>query len=134
VDVIVSVPKERLGEFYSMLATFFRTLPSVKRERGSASAVDVDEYVEGVDEPLRGRYAPFYEDLVTIEGDALHMTFGQIEQVLGGKLSPSARKPRPAWGNSMSSLLGRVSLAAGWRLAWIDMEVEHVRFKRDIGA
>lgn len=129
--VTVSVPRERLSEFYALLSQFF----SVENPEGPIAATPAvaPGPTAGRDQerPITGRYAPFYRYLLAAPTDFLELTFEQIEGLLGTKLPPSARVHRPAWANSYGSLLGRVWLSAGWRLAAIDMRKEVVRFERE---
>lgn len=124
----MSVPRERLSEFYALLSKFFAS------DAHHDVAVEVAPGIAGDRapelEPVTGRYAPLYRHLLSAPGEELVMTFAEIEDVLGGKLPPSARKHRPCWANSQVSLLGRVWLRAGWRVAAIDIPTEEVRFVR----
>jgi hypothetical protein len=129
--VTVSVPRERLGEFYALLSHFFgaeatKTAAEEIVTRPGGAAVEAEPEQVAV----TGRYAPLYRHLLAETGADLVMTFAQIEEVLGGRLPPSARKHRPCWANSQASLLGRVWLRAGWRLAAIDLQGEVARFER----
>ncbi len=59
------------------------------------------------------------------------MTFGQIEQVIGATLPPSAHKHRPWWSNnSKNSVLTRVWLEAGFKSEQVNMESQKLVFRR----
>jgi len=129
--VTVSVPRERLGEFYALLSEFFGS----KAEAGAApeSRCQPQDAAGDAAPPqaaVTGRYAPLFRYFLNAPGEELVLSFAQMEDALGGKLPPSARKHRPCWANSQVSLLGRVWLRAGWRLATIDLEREVARFER----
>jgi len=130
--VTVSVPRERLGEFYALLSQFFGS----KAEEGAQTeaAGSQPQRIAGEagppQETVTGKYAPLFRFFLNAPGEELVMSFSQMEDALGGKLPPSARKHRPCWANSQVSLLGRVWLRAGWRLAEIDLEDEVASFER----
>lgn len=129
--VTVSVPRERLGEFYALLSQFFGPQaeggaapePGSQPQRAASEAAPSQEAVTG-------KYAPLFRYFLNAPGEELVLSFAQMEDALGGKLPPSARKHRPCWANSQVSLLGRVWLRAGWRLTAIDLEDEVARFER----
>lgn len=129
--VTVSVPRERLGEFYALLSQFFGSKAEVgaASESGSQSQGAAGEAAPP-QAAVTGRYAPLFRYFLNAPGEELVLSFAQMEDALGGKLPPSARKHRPCWANSQVSLLGRVWLRAGWRLTAIDLEDEVARFKR----
>ncbi len=129
--VTVSVPRERLGEFYALLSQFFGS----KAEGGAApESGSQPQRAAGEAAPAQaavsGKYAPLFRYFLNAPGEELVLSFAQMEDALGGKLPPSARKHRPCWANSQVSLLGRVWLRAGWRLATIDLEREVALFER----
>lgn len=131
-SVTVTIPKERLSEFYALMSEFFckdrQPAPSSRASQpdqpptSSSAAAGTDG--------VTGKYAPLFRYFKAAPGRELELTFSEMEQALGGKLPPSARKHRPCWANSQVSLLGRVWLRAGWRLTDIDMQREEVRFER----
>lgn len=129
--VTVSVPRERLGEFYALLSEFFgsKAEVGVASESGSQPKRATGEAALPR-EAVTGRYAPLFRFFLNAPGEELVLSFAQMEDALGGKLPPSARKHRPCWANSQVSLLGRVWLRAGWRLTAIDVEDEVARFER----
>lgn len=129
--VTVSVPRERLGEFYALLSQFFGSkdaggAESVSANRPSSIAGEAAPPQEAV----TGKYAPLFRFFLNAPGEELVLSFAQMEDALGGKLPPSARKHRPCWANSQVSLLGRVWLRAGWQLTAIDLVDEVARFER----
>ena len=60
-------------------------------------------------------------------------SFGQLENVLGRELPPSARKYRPWWENEYSSEShshAQAWMQAGWKVDAVDLKEEWVRFVR----
>ena len=49
--------------------------------------------------PRSSKYAPLRDYLAERSEPVLHMTFAEVERVLGGNLPDSARKYRPWWAN-----------------------------------
>lgn len=101
VDVTVSVPRERLGEFYALLGRFFGSTESAE----DASTISSDAPAGQVASAptlgrVTGRYAPLYEHLRHVQGDRPEMSFGEVERVLGQELPASSRKYRENWANS----------------------------------
>lgn len=129
--ITVSVPRERLGEFYALLSQFFgpQAEGGAAPEQGSQPQRAASEAAPA-QEAVTGKYAPLFRYFLNAPGEELVLSFAQMEDALGGKLPPSARKHRPCWANSQVSLLGRVWLRAGWRLAGIDLEDEVAHFER----
>lgn len=125
----VSVPRERLDEFYSLLSQFFRSKvqKAAAPESGNRALGTAGEAAP-LHVAVTGRYAPPQRFFEASEG-TLDTVFEQIDDTLGSHL-PSARKHRPCWANSQVSLLGRIWLQAGWRLAALDMQNQEVRFER----
>jgi hypothetical protein len=57
------------------------------------------------------------------------MTFGEIEDILGDTLAPSARKHLPYWYSPQNSL-GKAIAAAGFKARGVRTETETVEFVR----
>lgn len=76
---------------------------------------------------LNSRYAPLGRHLETVFGDAITMSFSEIEEVLGFPLPPSARKHGPWWSNGASNA---VWVAAGWKSEGRDMGAQSITFRR----
>ena len=79
----------------------------------------------------RGKYAPLYEYLMGLEVSECHMTFAQLEQVLGFSLPNSARVHRPWWANQGEKGGHSHALAwevAGWMTTQVDMAGETLKF------
>jgi len=134
VEIEVSVPKERLGEFYALLSRFFES-PGVEDSVEDSEVQPVDAGARAgrasTAKQVTGRYAPLYAHLLRTPGGALEMSFSEIERVLGGALPPSTRKHRPCWANSQGNYFGQSWLYAGWKVDKVDLQNERVAFKRD---
>jgi hypothetical protein len=84
---------------------------------------------------LRGRtsaYHPLHIHLLTRTEDVVHMTFGEIERILGKALPPSARRYRPWWANEMEGTHShaRSWLDAGRKTQNVDLNAGTVEFRR----
>lgn len=104
------------------------TLPTIDADV-SASHVTVDEQTM----PAEGRYGKLADWLFSLADDQNHiqLSFGQIEQLIGGKLPISARENRSWWIND--STRGPQSdqwLKAGWRTNEVDLQHGLVTFMR----
>jgi len=61
------------------------------------------------------------------------LSFGEIEQIIGDKLPPSAHNHREWWSNHAGShVQARAWLEAGWEVESVDQEVQTVRFRRKV--
>ena len=60
----------------------------------------------------------------------LHLTFAQIEEVLGRRLPPSARQHRAWWGNDRRQVQGRGWLGISWKTRRVNIQKEEVVFWR----
>jgi hypothetical protein len=64
-------------------------------------------------------------------GDAVPMTFGEIEKVVGAKLPASAHKHRPWWSNNPdNSVMTKVWLDAGFQSEQVDIAARKLVFRR----
>jgi len=78
-----------------------------------------------------GRYDPLTEFLRKKRADRIEMTFSQIEDVIGGKLPPSAVFYRSWWSNNPSnSVMTKAWRDAGFRSEQVDMAAGTVVFSR----
>ncbi len=67
------------------------------------------------------------------EKDMLQMTFQEVEDVIFGKLPPSAWKYRAWWSNNGNNTAARHGwLKAGWETARVDMEKQELLFIRKV--
>ena len=83
----------------------------------------------------RSKYEPLEGYLRQSGRHELPMSFAEIEQVIGVKLPPSARKHRPWWSNNYTnSVITHAWLNAGYKTARVDMDAEQLVFvkNRDI--
>jgi hypothetical protein len=61
------------------------------------------------------------------------LSFGEIEQIIGGKLPPSSHNHREWWSNHAGShVQARAWLEAGWEVESVDQEAQTVRFRRKV--
>ena len=79
------------------------------------------------------RYAPLALFLQSLpaEQDKVEMTFGQIEQLIGGDLPKISRVHRSWWANNTTSHVQSLQwLGAGWRVSAVNMSRGRVTFTR----
>lgn len=78
------------------------------------------------------KYKPLQEHLQKSTIDYVRLSFKDIEQVLGFKLPPSARKFQAWWANEVAPRSGqqRSWLDAGWNTQQLDLSKEEVTFVR----
>ena len=84
----------------------------------------------------RGKYAPLYRHLQTLEGREWRTSFAELETVLGFNLPDSAWIHRPWWANQGQSGGHSHSQAwqmAGWKTAEVRLDDETLVFLRDDG-
>ncbi|MEV4638084.1 hypothetical protein AB0J80_12105 [Actinoplanes sp. NPDC049548] len=83
----------------------------------------------GVEVEPAGKYQPLTEYLLALDVGSVSMTFGEIEDVIGELLAPSARKHLPYWYSSQNSL-GKAIATAGFKARGVRTEAETVEFIR----
>lgn len=90
-----------------------------KRVRGAGAHVVRPAVQRG----RRSKYAPVVEYLQGVRSDRVDLTYGQIEEMVGEPLPPSAHNHRAVWSNSDQNPwpLMRHVLDAGWRVESIQM-------------
>lgn len=77
------------------------------------------------------KYAPLQTYLQAQAGDSIPLSFAAIEDIIGAKLPPSARKHRPWWSNNPgNSVITKAWLGAGYRSEQVDMQRERLVFRR----
>ena len=76
------------------------------------------------------KYQPLADYLVNCGHDNVTLTFSQIEDILGFKLSPSARKHRPNWANNSVEALSWGWMPVGYESYGIDMKNEIAHFRK----
>ncbi|QLQ39644.1 PIN-like domain-containing protein [Micromonospora robiginosa] len=81
------------------------------------------------DAETSGKYQPLADYLAALDIEATSMTFGEIEDILGDTLAPSARKHLPYWYSSQNSLCRAVA-AAGFKARGVRTDSEVVEFVR----
>ena len=79
------------------------------------------------------KYAPLQMRLMAVSPSEGYETlsFGEIEQIIGDKLPPSAHDHRAWWSNRAGShVQARAWLEAGWEVESVDQGAQTVRFRR----
>lgn len=74
------------------------------------------------------KYRKFTDYLIASGESEIHLSFVQVEDILGFKLAPCARNHRANWANTTTISLPRSWLAAGYKTYNVDMENESVTF------
>lgn len=76
------------------------------------------------------KYSALGDYLKHQRGDAVPMTFGEIEKITGSKL-PASSRYRAWWSNNdFNSVLTKVWLQAGFRSEQVDMKARRLVFRR----
>lgn len=110
--------------------------PPIIEVQISTSSSDEDEIIP-IDEELIAKdsmYAPLavYLQEQPFEVDRLQKTFEEIEHILGTKLPDSSREHRSWWANdSVGHVQSQQWLAAGWRVAGVNMTEGMITFSRN---
>jgi len=78
------------------------------------------------------RYDPLRRYLAGRSEPVVHLSFAEIERIIGGPLPPSARRHRPWWANERSGSHVHASawMGAGRRTANVDLNADTVDFAR----
>lgn len=77
------------------------------------------------------KYAPLQNYLVTQAADELHVTFSDVEKIIGKKLPASAFKYREWWANDAKGHVhAKAWLEAGFQTVRVNMEERKLTFKR----
>jgi hypothetical protein len=78
------------------------------------------------------RYDPLKRYLAERTDPVIHLSFGEIERIIGGPLPASARRHRPWWANERSGSHVHASawMAAGRRTTNVDLNAAVVDFIR----
>ena len=78
------------------------------------------------------RYDPLKRYLAERTDPVIHLSFGEIERIIGGPLPASARRYRPWWANERSGSHVHASawMAAGRRTTNVDLNAAAVDFVR----
>ena len=80
-------------------------------------------------------YAPLNRYLGAVMGDAVPLTFAEIEAILGRALPPSARRHPAWWSNNVGTHVNAAAWRdAGWRTSQVSIPDERVTFLRDASA
>jgi 5-methylcytosine-specific restriction protein A len=80
------------------------------------------------------KYAALSKHLAQLTSDSVRLPFSRIEQLIGERLPPSARKHPAWWANSKtkdSHRWAHLWLAAGWEKVGLDIEQGWVEFRRN---
>lgn len=82
-----------------------------------------------------GKYEPLRQFLSALEAPSLHLTFRDIEAMIGSELPKSALIHRAWWSNTeIGHSHAQSWLGAGWQTAAIDLAERKVAFERQPGA
>jgi hypothetical protein len=77
------------------------------------------------------KYSALGDYLKRQSRDAVPMTFGEIETIVGAKLPASAQKHRPWWSNNAdNSVMTKVWLDAGFQSEQVDIAARKLVFRR----
>ena len=79
-----------------------------------------------------GKYKALSAWLATQDQDEVRLSFGQVEEVLGFELPPSARNHLPHWYGYEGTALGRAIRDAGWKASLVNLTDERVTFVRQL--
>ena len=80
---------------------------------------------------MRSTYRPLGAYLARQPGPTCALTFGEVEALLGRPLPPVAGARRPWWSNHHAHPQAYYGwLAAGWRIAAVDLDHQRVTFRR----
>ena len=80
----------------------------------------------------RGKYAPLFRHLASLDARSWRATFRDVESILGFSLPNSARVHRPWWSNQANGGHSHALAwhAAGWRTRAVDLAAEVLVFER----
>ncbi len=77
------------------------------------------------------KYSALGDYLKRQSRDAVPMTFGEIEKIVGAKLPASAQKHRPWWSNNAdNSVMTKVWRDAGFQSEQVDIAARKLVFRR----
>lgn len=80
---------------------------------------------------MNSKYAPLESHLRDSGRAEIPMTFSEVEQVIGTRLPPAARKHRALWSNNPSNwVMTKAWLAAGYETANVDMQQRTLVFRK----
>lgn len=116
----------------------FRVLSKSRWSRehstGAGPALRVSQKVGGtrmLSSEGAGKYEALRQFLADLEANQWSATFHQVEQILGFRLPPSARKWRPWWGNvAFGPGHTRAWMTAGWKTSRVNLINETLVFVR----
>ena len=77
-----------------------------------------------------GKYDPLADFLSSQGAEHVQLTFRRIEDIIGDRLPPSARKYPAWWANDITHIHGRVWLEAGWKTESVNLGREDISFRR----
>ncbi len=82
---------------------------------------------------MKGKYEPLYNWLLAQESSSgiIHVTYKEIERILGEKL-PFSAKIYPAWwaNGDNSHVHAKAWLSAGWKVESVNFSGESVTFRK----
>jgi hypothetical protein len=81
--------------------------------------------------PHPGKYRLLWQWLHDQSHEEVTLTFGEVEQVIGIPLPPSAYNHLPHWYGYEGTALGRAIRDAGWRATGVNLTAETVTFRHE---
>jgi DNA-binding transcriptional regulator YiaG len=77
------------------------------------------------------KYEGLYLFLAEASGDAIHLSFAEVERIIQGRLPPSARRDQAFWSNrKRGAVQASAWISAGFRVASVDLGLKTVAFER----
>jgi DNA-binding transcriptional regulator YiaG len=77
------------------------------------------------------KYEGLYHFLAEASGDAIHLSFAEVERMIQSQLPPSARRSPAFWSNrKQGAVQASAWISAGFRVASVDLELKTVAFER----
>jgi DNA-binding transcriptional regulator YiaG len=77
------------------------------------------------------KYEGLYHFLAEASGDAIHLSFAEVERIIQDQLPPSARRDVAFWSNrQLGAVQASAWMSAGFRVASVDLELKTIAFER----
>lgn len=77
------------------------------------------------------KYDGLYRFLAEASGDALHLSFAEVERMIQSQLPASARRSHAFWSNrKRGAVQASAWISAGFRVVSVDLELKTVAFER----
>ena len=97
-------------------------------------AEDTQTEYESAKEEISGgqKYRALSAYLSKSNRERVRLSFSEVEEILGTRLTPSARKNRANWANSTSQSLACSWLKVGYKVVEVNLQEEYVVFEKDL--